>query len=107
METHFEALHESRLGLPREKVKGDIKALVQDAEDLLKATAGDVSVKAQEARSRLTSALENAKTTCSRLEERTLIAAKATDKVIRDHPYESIRVAFGFGVLFGILIVRL
>ena len=32
--------------------------------------------------------------------------AKATDKVIREHPYQSIGVAFGIGVLIGVLVTR-
>jgi len=32
--------------------------------------------------------------------------AKATDKVIREHPYESIGVAFGVGLLIGVLATR-
>ena len=37
----------------------------------------------------------------SRPEEanKTAAAAKATDKTIRDHPYEALGVAFGLGVL--------
>ena len=106
METHFDTMHEAQTGLPTEKVKEDLRTLARDAEALLKATAGDVSEKAKEARSRLTAALERAKATCAQLEERTLAAAKATDKVIRSHPYESLGVAFGVGLLIGVLVAR-
>jgi ElaB/YqjD/DUF883 family membrane-anchored ribosome-binding protein len=105
METHFEAMNPST-EVSREKVKEDLRALMRDAEDLLKATAGDMSEKTKEVRSRLAQAIDSAKNTCHRLEERTVAAAKATDKVIRDHPYESIGVAFGVGVLIGVLIGR-
>ena len=106
METVFQSLEDSRGDLSREKVKEDLRTLVRDAEELLKATAGDMSDKAKEARSRLSEALDRARTTCHRLEERTVAAAKATDKVIRDHPYESIGVAFGIGLLIGVLVTR-
>ena len=33
-------------------------------------------------------------------------SAKVTDRAIRDHPYESIGIAFGVGVLLGVLINR-
>jgi ElaB/YqjD/DUF883 family membrane-anchored ribosome-binding protein len=33
-------------------------------------------------------------------------AAKATDRVIREHPYESIGAAFGVGLLLGLLVTR-
>lgn len=92
--------------LSREKVRDDIRVLLRDAEELLKITAGDMSERAQEARARLAEAIENAKGTCQKLEAKTVEAVKATDKVIRDHPYESIGVAFGFGLLLGVLVAR-
>ena len=106
METHFDVMEESRGEVSREKVKEDLRALVRDAEEMLKATAGDLSEKAQSARGRLSDAIERAKATCHRLEEKTIAAAKATDKVIRDHPYESIGIALGVGMLIGILASR-
>lgn len=106
METHFEAIQQAQGEIPREKVMSDLRTLVHDAEELLRATAGDMSDKAKEARSRLSTALENAKVTCHRLEARTAEVARATDRVIRDHPYESMGLAFGVGVLLGVVIGR-
>jgi len=79
---------------------------VRDAEDLLRATAGQAGEKLSEVRSRLASALETAKVTCDVLQEKTVAAAKATDRCIRDHPYESVGVAFGVGLLVGVLVSR-
>ena len=89
-----------------ERLANDLKAIARDAEDLIKATAGEVSEKAKEARSRLMVALESAKERCEELQEKALAGAKATDKVIRDHPYESIGIAFGVGLLIGVLLGR-
>ena len=88
----------------------DLKTLTHDAEDLLKATAGDVSEKAKEARGRVAAALERAKTTYTQLQDQTIAGAKAAakkaDVVIREHPYESIGIAFGVGLLIGVLVTR-
>ena len=89
-----------------EKLTSDLKAVVQDAEELMNATAGQAGAKVSAARSRLSAALESAKATCQRLEEKTVAAAKATDKTIRAHPYESIGIAFGLGLLVGVLVAR-
>jgi len=89
-----------------ERLANDLKAIARDAEDLIKATAGEVSEKAKEARSRLMVALESAKERCEELQEKAVAGAKATDKVIRDHPYESIGIAFGVGLLIGVLLGR-
>ncbi len=89
-----------------EQIVKDVKTLARDAEELVKATAGDVSERARDARARLTAALETAKQTCQRWEEKALEGAKATDKVVREHPYPSLGVAFALGVLLGVLVTR-
>jgi len=50
--------------------------------------------------------IESAKATCHRLEDKTVAAVKVTDRTIRDHPYESIGIAFGVGLLVGVLVGR-
>jgi ElaB/YqjD/DUF883 family membrane-anchored ribosome-binding protein len=89
-----------------ERLASHLKALVEDAEDLMNATAGQAGEKLSEVRSRLAAALESAKATCHRMEEQTVAAAKATDRTIREHPYESIGIAFGVGLLVGVLVAR-
>ena len=84
----------------------DLKRVVRDSEEVLKDSAGAVGDKAHELRERLAQTLESAKATCRRLEDKAIEGAKATDKVIRTHPYESIGVAFGIGLLIGVLVTR-
>ena len=107
METHFESIELAHSSLARERVLADLRALVRDSETLLKATASDVSEKAKEARARLASALERAKSTCDELQRQAVAAAKAAakkaDSAIREHPYESIGLAFSVGLLIGLL----
>ena len=57
-------------------------------------------------RAKLDSAIEKAKGVCDRMEEKTITAAKATDKTVRNHPYEAIGIAFGVGLLIGLLVMR-
>jgi ElaB/YqjD/DUF883 family membrane-anchored ribosome-binding protein len=110
METHFENLVQAHSAMARERVLRDLKTLARDSEDLLKATAGDLSEKARGARARVADALERAKATCAELQEQTIASAKAAakraDTMIRDHPYESIGIAFGIGLLVGVLVAR-
>jgi ElaB/YqjD/DUF883 family membrane-anchored ribosome-binding protein len=110
METHFENLEQAHSLMARQRVLEDLKTLARDAQDLLKATANDMSEKGKELRARLTRALERAAATCAALQAQTVAtskaAAKQADTVIRGHPYESIGVAFGVGVLIGVLIAR-
>lgn len=110
METNFESIEKSHGAIARERVQADLENLTRDAEELLKATAGDVSEKASAARTRVAAALERAKTTCVNLQEQAVTTAKAAakkaDVVIREHPYESIGIAFGGGLLIGVLVTR-
>lgn len=96
--------------LARERVMADLKILAGDAEALIRATASDVSDKAQEARSRLAAGLEKAKANYEELQaqgiESAKEAAKKADDTIRAHPYESIGIAFGIGLLLGALLRR-
>lgn len=105
METHFDfdTMGQGQPEVTREKLANDLKTVVHDAEELLKATAGQAGEKVGEIRARLAAAMDAAKATCSRLEEKTIAAAKETDRVIREHPYQSIGIAFGLGLLIGVL----
>ncbi len=110
METNYEAIEKEHSAVARERLMEDLQGLTRDAEDLLKATAGDVSDKAKEARSRVSAALERARASYARMQDQTIASAKAAakkaDLVIRDHPYESIGIAFGVGLLIGVLVTR-
>lgn len=97
---------ENSMGDSTEKLLEDVQQVVRDGEELLRAGAGELSEKGKAARARLAAALESAKETGRRLQERTIAGAKATDKVIREHPYQSIGIAFGVGLLIGVLVNR-
>lgn len=110
MDTKTDTMETTTSAQARDQVLEDLRTLTRDAEELIKATAGDVSEKAKDARARLSAALERAKGTCQRLQEQTMATAKAAaqkaDTVIREHPYESLGVAFGIGLLIGVLVTR-
>ncbi len=92
--------------LNREKLITNLKRVATECEELLKATAGAVGDKAHEVRQRLSEALATAKRNCRELEEKAVEGAKATDKVIREHPYQPLGIAFGVGLLIGVLVTR-
>lgn len=57
-------------------------------------------------RAKLEEAIEKAKGVCQRLEEKTVAAAKTADKAVRTHPYPALGIAFGMGLLVGVLAMR-
>ena len=89
-----------------ERLLQDLKAVVHDGEELLKAGAQDLSGRGMAARERLAAALEVARETRRKLEERARASARATDRIVREHPYQSIGAAFGIGMLIGVLLNR-
>lgn len=94
------------IGSSTEKLLHDLKAVVRDGEELLRAGARDLTDRGLAAKERLAAALEVARDTQRRLQEQAIASARKTDQLIREHPYESIGVAFGVGVLIGILAGR-
>src|SRR5215467_221528 len=89
-----------------EKLLRDLKAVVHDGEELLKAGVHDLTERGVAARERLAAALDAARETRRKLEGRVRAGAQATDRVVREHPYQSVGAAFGVGLLFGILLNR-
>ena len=89
-----------------EKLLEDLKEVVRDGEDLLRAGADEIGAQGAAAREKLAAALEMAKETRRRLQERTVEGAKAADRYIRRNPYQTIGIAFGAGLLIGLFATR-
>jgi ElaB/YqjD/DUF883 family membrane-anchored ribosome-binding protein len=89
-----------------QKLMRELKAVVHQAEEVLKAGSNDLSGAGHEAHAKLTSALNAAKTTYLDLQDRAIDGAKKTDTLIRDNPYQSMGIAFGVGLLAGVLVMR-
>ena len=81
------------------KLVADFKLVLQDAEALAKATAGDMGEKIKAARAKLATSMESAKETYRKCEEKAAAGCKATDNVIREHPYESISKNAGLDII--------
>jgi ElaB/YqjD/DUF883 family membrane-anchored ribosome-binding protein len=89
--------HNSRTAAP------ELGDLAQDAKALLVATGHLAGSKVEAARERVAEALERTKDT---LAARARTGAKATDSVIREHPYHAAGLALGVGALLGFLLAR-
>jgi ElaB/YqjD/DUF883 family membrane-anchored ribosome-binding protein len=93
-----------------DKLIEDLQVVVSDAEELLKATAGQAGEKVAAARARAQASVDAAKIRMvaagAKVGERSREAAKATDEYVHENPWSSIGVAAGLGVLLGFLIGR-
>jgi ElaB/YqjD/DUF883 family membrane-anchored ribosome-binding protein len=90
----------------REKLAQDLRVLIRDAEALLKDGATEAGGKLDDLKHRLKNSVDQMKDTYQQFEDKAVAGAQATDKVIREHPYESLGVAFGVGLLIGVLVTR-
>ena len=94
----------------RDKLVSDLKNVIHDAEELLKMSAGDAGAEATELRERVRMRLLQAKDSLHHLQEsaieRARVAGHKADDYVHDHPWQSIGVAAGFGLLVGLLIGR-
>jgi len=94
----------------REKLATDLRVVIADAEELLRATAGQMGEKAVVARERIQESLRAAKDKLARAEEvvidKTKAAARATDDYVHDHPWGAVGIAAAVGLVIGMLISR-
>jgi ElaB/YqjD/DUF883 family membrane-anchored ribosome-binding protein len=94
----------------RDKFVQDMKTVIADAENLLRATANQAGEQIAVARERIQDSLHQAKVKLAEAElvvrERARQAARYTDEYVHDNPWQAIGVAAGIGLLLGILLAR-
>ena len=94
----------------KDKLVADLKVVVADAEELLRATASAAGEKAAVARERIQASLATAKVKLGEAErallEKTKEAARATDDYVRENPWQAVGIAAVAGLVLGILISR-
>ncbi|MES2784930.1 MAG: DUF883 family protein [Pseudomonadota bacterium] len=94
----------------KEKLMGDLKLVIADAEELLKLTAGQVGDKTTEMRLRMQARMEQAKADLAKVQEMAVVqlkdAGEAADQYVHDKPWHAVGIAAGLGLLAGILISR-
>lgn len=94
----------------KQKLVTDLKVLIGDTEELLKATAGQAGEKVAVARERIQASLavykEKLLDAEQALMEKTKEAARATDEYVHEHPWQAVSVAAGVGFLLGLLVSR-
>jgi ElaB/YqjD/DUF883 family membrane-anchored ribosome-binding protein len=94
----------------KEKLVADLKVVVADAEELLRATASQAGEKVSAARERIQASLAGAKVKLADAEqavaEQAKKAAKATDEYVHENPWRAVGIAAVAGLVLGVLIAR-
>ena|SRR5689334_21672916 len=93
-----------------EKLVSDVKVLLSDTEELVRATAAQAGEKIIEIRNRAQSAANNLKPQLTRLEETVVGKAKATafaaDDYVAANRWTAVGVSAALGFLVGLLVAR-
>jgi ElaB/YqjD/DUF883 family membrane-anchored ribosome-binding protein len=94
----------------KDKLVADLKVVVADAEELLRATASQAGEKVAAARERIQASLATAKVKLSEAErvalEKAKVAAKAADEYVNENPWRAVGIAAVAGLVLGVLIAR-
>lgn len=108
--TEFQGNDTEHEEVTKEKLMADLRVVISDAEELIKATATQTGEKISEARARAENSLRAAK---HRLVEAQVVvvgkakaAAKATDDYVHENPWKAVGVAAGVGFILGIIVSR-
>lgn len=94
----------------KDKLVADLKIVVADAEELLRATASQAGEKVGVARERIQASLASARVKLVEAERalaaRTRQAAKVADEYVRENPWQAVGIAAAVGLVLGVLISR-
>ena len=94
----------------KDKLVADMKVVISDAEELLKATASAAGDRVSAARTRMEDSLRTARVKLAEAQEvmvdKAKAAARATDDYVHANPWRSVGIAAGAGLVIGMLISR-
>ena len=101
---------ESADSTTKDKLVANLKTLISDSEELLRASAGQAGEKISAARERIQASLATAKVKLGEAEraavEQAKKAARATDEYVQDNPWQAVSIAAVAGLVLGVLISR-
>ena len=94
----------------KDKLAADLRVVIADAEELLKATASQAGEKVAAARVKIQESLDVAKIKLARVGEagvdKAKEAARATDDFVHEHPWKAVGIGAALGLIVGMLISR-
>jgi len=101
---------ESADSTTKDKLVANLKTLISDSEELLRASAGQAGEKISAARERIQASLATAKVKLGEAEraavEQAKKAARVTDEYVQENPWQAVGIAAVAGLVLGVLISR-
>ncbi|MBL6751348.1 MAG: DUF883 domain-containing protein [Nevskia sp.] len=90
-----------------DKMKADLRTLIADAEELMRATASLSGEGVRAVREKVAASLKSARATLDEAREKAVVqakaAAQATDAFVRERPWQAVGVALLIGVVIGLI----
>lgn len=101
MEVYFKDLISEDASL--DKLVDDLSRVMQGADDYARVIGASVS---PEAREEVEGQLQSLKQRCNHLKQQAKDGARATDRLLRAHPYAALGIIFGVGLFAGAVWMR-
>lgn len=89
-----------------DKLMADLRAVIGDAEELLKATASQTGAKVDEVRARAQQSLHAAREHLQAAGAAVDAGVREIDEQVRRNPWAAVGIAAGVGLVVGVLLAR-
>lgn len=90
----------------KDQAFSELQALIEESDKLLKSSASLVGEEADTLRGQVAQKLQQALESVTSVRERTKPAVDATETYIGGHPWQTVAISAGFGLVVGLLLGR-
>jgi ElaB/YqjD/DUF883 family membrane-anchored ribosome-binding protein len=90
----------------KDQAFSELQSLIEESEKLLKSSASLVGEEAETLRGQIALKLQQARDSVTSVRDRTKPAVEATETFIGGHPWQTVAVSAGFGLVVGLLLSR-
>jgi len=90
----------------KDQAFSELQALIEESDKLLKSSASLVGEEAETLRGQIALKLQQALDSVSSVRDRTKPAVDATENYIGGHPWQTVAISAGFGLVVGLLLGR-
>lgn len=90
----------------KDQAFSELQALIDESEKLLKSSASLVGEEAETLRGQIAQKLQQARDSVNGVRDRTKPAVQATETYIGGHPWQTVAISAGFGLVVGLLLGR-
>ncbi|MHC8344016.1 ElaB/YgaM/YqjD family protein [Pseudomonas sp. RT6P73] len=90
----------------KDQAFSELQSLIEESEILLKSSASLVGEEAETLRGQIAQKLQQARDSVTSVRDRTKPVVDATETYIGGHPWQTVAISAGFGLVVGLLLGR-